>query len=512
MTFNLNSISSHFKFNLYNTEFERMNCILRYIISLYVCLYSNVFCDHLDDIVKSNEDTYSYEAISKLIDEKSKENTLNRQLGYGGKSLPAITVESIESEKSNSMSEYNNHNLASGSMEAKIGYETIESSNSAYGSVKKNSDESSQDSWIPKDSSSPCPYTLPNCNEQTETSEESDYETFDKESDETSMDSSRPQNPSNSCNYMQPDCNGGTETSEKQEPIDCQWGPWQITRCNRSCGKGLRTKTRRKIVHERNGGHCHGKHKKLQPCRIRRCPINCKWSAWRTGSCSTSCGPNRFRTNTRTKTRMERFGGACLGAPKTRKQCRPIPCPVDGFWLNWISWGRCTLSCGGGIRTRTRTCNPPRNNGRQCSGPSSQTNSCPFRPCPVNGSWRHWGSWSSCSRSCGGGRKKRSRSCKHPRHGGNPCRGQSSDSRSCKHHSCPIDGTWHHWRSWGGCSRTCGGGTKRRSRSCNGPRHGGRHCIGSTSDSRSCNTHSCPSRGKCKLLGIFSLKLGPCFG
>ena len=209
-----------------------MSCILRYIILSFICLHSNVFCDHLDDEAQSNEDTYSYEAISKQIDDKSKENRLDRQLGYGGKSMPAITVDSIESDKSNAMSEYNNHHLASGSMEAKISYETIESSNSkAYGSFNKNSDESSQNSWISKDSSSPCPYTLPNCDDHTATSEDSGYESFEKESEETSMDSSLPQKTNNNCNYMQPGCNGWAETSEKQEPIDCQWGPWQTTRC-----------------------------------------------------------------------------------------------------------------------------------------------------------------------------------------------------------------------------------------------------------------------------------------
>ena len=59
-----------------------------------------------------------------------------------------------------------------------------------------------------------------------------------KEFEETSMDSSLPQKTNSNCNYMQPGCNGWTETSEKQEPINCQWGPWRTTRCNRSCGKG----------------------------------------------------------------------------------------------------------------------------------------------------------------------------------------------------------------------------------------------------------------------------------
>lgn len=43
----------------------------------------------------------------------------------------------------------------------------------------------------------------------------------------------------------------------------------------------------------------------------------------------------------------------------------------------------CSKSCGGGIQRRTRTCsNPtPRNTGRYCVGSSSQTQGCNISPC-----------------------------------------------------------------------------------------------------------------------------------
>ena len=56
----------------------------------------------------------------------------------------------------------------------------------------------------------------------------------------------------------------------------------------------------------------------------------------------------------------------------------------------------------------------------------------------------------------------------------------------------PINCHWSNWAAWGSCSRTCGGGSKTRYRSKNGPYWGGIQCSGSASSSTSCNTHGCP--------------------
>merc|ERR1712241_673615 len=61
--------------------------------------------------------------------------------------------------------------------------------------------------------------------------------------------------------------------------------------------------------------------------------------------------------------------------------------------------------------------------------------------------------------------------------------------RDCTCNNANTDCTWNAWSSWGSCSKTCGGGTKTRTRS-HGPYHG-QECSGSPTSSTSCNTNSC---------------------
>ncbi|XP_061765763.1 A disintegrin and metalloproteinase with thrombospondin motifs 14 isoform X3 [Nerophis ophidion] len=55
------------------------------------------------------------------------------------------------------------------------------------------------------------------------------------------------------------------------------------------------------------------------------------------------------------------------------------------------------------------------------------------------------------------------------------------------------NGSWSSWSKFGSCSRTCGGGVRSRSRQCNDPppAYGGRECPGSELDYQMCNTEEC---------------------
>ena len=72
---------------------------------------------------------------------------------------------------------------------------------------------------------------------------------------------------------------------------------------------------------------------------------------------------------------------------------------VDGGFSRWGFWSDCSLTCGGGVQTRTRTCThpPPQGYGKGCDGPMQETRACNDTPCPEgkHSTWvlstRQWG-------------------------------------------------------------------------------------------------------------------------
>ncbi|KAK2858572.1 hypothetical protein Q5P01_003192 [Channa striata] len=116
-------------------------------------------------------------------------------------------------------------------------------------------------------------------------------------------------------------------------------------------------------------------------------------------------------------------------------QCQSLPgCHVDGGWSQWGAWTECSLSCGGGVKSRKRQCdNPfPQSGGRGCLGASDQQTKCNIQTCTDAVSmWQPWSQWSVCSVSCGGGQQSRSRLCSSP-----PCSGLSRQSKTCNTQVC----------------------------------------------------------------------------
>ena len=57
---------------------------------------------------------------------------------------------------------------------------------------------------------------------------------------------------------------------------------------------------------------------------------------------------------------------------------------------------------------------------------------------------------------------------------------------------CIVDGGWSSW-SVGSCSKSCGGGVKNKTRSCSNPipSCGGNGCVGKTLENVDCNTMPC---------------------
>ena len=57
----------------------------------------------------------------------------------------------------------------------------------------------------------------------------------------------------------------------------------------------------------------------------------------------------------------------------------------DGVWGIWSNWGTCSATCNNGTQTRDRVCTwPSSNHGKNCTGASTETQTCSPNPCPGN--------------------------------------------------------------------------------------------------------------------------------
>ncbi|XP_019614852.1 PREDICTED: uncharacterized protein LOC109462736 [Branchiostoma belcheri] len=107
------------------------------------------------------------------------------------------------------------------------------------------------------------------------------------------------------------------------------------------------------------------------------------------------------------------------------------------------------------------------------------------------GTWEDWGPWGDCSVSCGGGVKKRMRTCRDE-YDGKTCVGRDTDVKLCKTKKCPE---WTEWSGWTRCTRC--GRSRTRTRTCPVPGH----CSGpdvqkmSCASSKECSTHVRLQRG-----------------
>jgi len=221
------------------------------------------------------------------------------------------------------------------------------------------------------------------------------------------------------------------------------------------------------------------------------CPVDCvvgPWSDW--SDCTVTCGGG-IQTRTRSIVIPSANGGAACPPLVQTRSCNTQPCPVDCVLSDWSPWSACTATCGGGIQTRTRTILvPPANGGAPC-GPLVQTQSCNTQPCPVDCVLSDWSPWSACTVTCGGGVQTRTRTVLvPPAFGGAPC-GPLVETQPCNTQPCPVDCVLSDWSPWSACTVTCGGGVQTRTRTVLvPPAFGGAPC-GPLVETQPCNTQPC---------------------
>ena len=151
-----------------------------------------------------------------------------------------------------------------------------------------------------------------------------------------------------------------------------------------------------------------------------------EWSNWSQWSiCPLEC-EDYSRNRTRTC-----VGSGCPGRNIEYQSCGSGACPIASFWGVWGEWTTCSASCNGGTRYRTRVCQ----NGNSCIGFYYEIDdSCNSNPCVV-ATWSEWSEYSSCSLTCGGGIMTRTRECSIQ----GQCIGPTTQSLACNVNSCLQD-------------------------------------------------------------------------
>ncbi|KAM9311710.1 A disintegrin and metalloproteinase with thrombospondin motifs 20 [Gastrophryne carolinensis] len=218
---------------------------------------------------------------------------------------------------------------------------------------------------------------------------------------------------------------------------------------------------------------------------------------WRTGpwgACSSTCAggfERRAVVCQDTEGRLSNFCDETAKPPEIR-HCDSGPCPQ---W-NFGSWGECTQTCGGGMKTRLVLCqltNGQVLDDQNCEILEKPPNmsQCNTHACPADASW-HPRPWKACSVTCGKGIKHRDIQCL--------LHGQPADDLHCNNikkprlqKACRI-GRCPSWKrgKWGECSVTCGVGIQQRHVYCRMKGHGRIDDVLCNSNTRPENQKTCP--------------------
>ncbi|KAI6654174.1 Coadhesin [Oopsacas minuta] len=296
------------------------------------------------------------------------------------------------------------------------------------------------------------------------------------------------------------DCVGVANETEDCNIIGCsveiQWNAWTSwTLCDVTCGISLETRKRERNCEvftdclEQESRMCN-----RIPCVVVQAGGWGEWTEWI--GCYQSCD-NEQRTRTRECDNPPKgvLGPDCEGNGTETQACY-CGGDIDGNWGEWGSWSYCSLPCDG-IETRTRRCdNPePTGSGSNCSGINSESQPCNQENCPVDGGWGNWSGFGDCTQGCGGGVRSRSRECNNPRqaNGGLECEGDELDLEDCNQQAC-VDGSWSEWSDWSVCGQSCNTTEEQtRTRTCDNvePSGNGSSCLGEDTETQPCNLNGC---------------------
>ncbi|KAK7899199.1 hypothetical protein WMY93_020052 [Mugilogobius chulae] len=209
-----------------------------------------------------------------------------------------------------------------------------------------------------------------------------------------------------------------------------EWSTGAWSQCSKSCGRGMRKRSvfcrstdpgASAVVVPDSMCRQHHRPKAQEICVLRRCPKNDRlhWTPTPWGECSRSCGSGVQKRELRCAERDTRGGFVELPSRRCRNMAKPLldlqqacnrgACPepphispgrnpTSSMIFGWFSspWQQCSVSCGGGVQTRTVQC---LRHGRPTAGCLSHqrpvtsracnTHFCPAAP-PVLGHRPSW--------------------------------------------------------------------------------------------------------------------------
>lgn len=279
--------------------------------------------------------------------------------------------------------------------------------------------------------------------------------------------------------------------------VDCHWDDWSDwSACQFTCGEGISMRYRKVLrMAEGAGKACDSSNREERDCTMSACLIDCVYNDWADWTdCSATCGSStRYQRRT---SQAAQFGGAeCSGSDERSEVCHQAVCPIDCELSDWHDWGGCSKTCGGAKEVRERVImTPASGGGKACEGELNNSRDCGSKSCPEDCFVSDWGAWDLCSVSCGTGTTSRTRTItKAQAFGGAACP-NLTETHSCSPGDvCPIDCVWSDWADWQSCAASCGETTQRRIRTQKVKSNAlGTNCTGEAVEELPCSLSACP--------------------